>query len=85
MRSDTDIKRDVEAELRCSPDVNYTEIAAKVHGGEVSLSGFAKNYMEKYQAEITVRRIKGVTAVANDIAVKPLARVPADLQLGRHS
>lgn len=83
MRSDSDIKRDAEAELRWSPDVDDTDIAVKVNGGEVTLSGFAKNYMEKYQAEIAVRRIKGVTAVANDISVKPLAGSPTDPEIAR--
>jgi osmotically-inducible protein OsmY len=83
MRSDTDIKRDVEAELRWSPDLDDTDIAVKVNGGEVTLSGFSKNYMEKYQAEITVRRVKGVTAVANDISVKPLAGGPTDPEIAR--
>lgn len=83
MRSDSEIKRDVEAELRWSPDVDETDIAVKVNDGEVTLTGFAKNYMEKYQAEIAVRRIKGVTAVANDIAVKPLSGAPTDPEIAR--
>jgi osmotically-inducible protein OsmY len=82
MRSDSDIERYVEAELRWSPDVDDTDIAVKVNDGEVTLSGFARSYMEKYQAEIAVRRIKGVTAVANDIEVKPLARA-ADPEIAR--
>ena len=52
MRSDSDIKRDVEAELRWSPDVDETDIAVKVNDGEVTLSGFAHNYLEKYRAEM---------------------------------
>ncbi len=83
MRSDNDIKQDVEAELRWSPDVDQTDIAVKVNDGEVTLSGFVKNYLEKYQAEITARRVKGVTAVANDIEVKPLAGAPTDPEIAR--
>jgi osmotically-inducible protein OsmY len=83
MRSDSDIKHDVEAELRWSPDLDDTDIAVKVNGGEVTLSGFTSNYMEKYQAEITVRRIKGVAAVANDISVKPLTGAPTDPEIAR--
>ena len=78
MRPDTEIKTDVEAELRWSPDVNETDIAVKVTKGEVTLSGFADSYLSKYQAEIATRRIKGVTAVANDINVKPLSGAPTD-------
>jgi osmotically-inducible protein OsmY len=83
MRSDIDIKKDVEAELRWSPDVDETDIAAKVNGGEVTLSGFVNNYLSKYGAEIATRRIKGVTAVANDISVKPLSGVPTDPEIAR--
>jgi osmotically-inducible protein OsmY len=83
MRTDSDIKRDVEAELRWSPDVDDTDIAIKVNNGEVTLSGFTRNYLEKYRAETTVWRIKGVTAVANDIAVKLLAGAPTDPEIAR--
>jgi osmotically-inducible protein OsmY len=83
MRSDTDIKKDVEDELRWSPDVKETDIAVKVNDGEVTLSGFADSYLSKYQAEIATRRIKGVTAVANDIAVKPISGLPTDPEIAR--
>lgn len=83
MRSDDKIRQDVEAELRWSPDVDDTDIAVKVNDGEVTLSGFARTYMEKYQAEIATRRVKGVAAVANDITVKPLAGVPTDPEIAR--
>ncbi len=83
MKTDSDIQRNVEAELRWSPDVNDTDIAVKVTGGEVTLAGFVPNYMQKYQAEIAVRRVKGVAAVANDIHVKPLAARPTDPELAR--
>jgi osmotically-inducible protein OsmY len=83
MRADTDIKTDVEAELRWSPDVDETDIAVKVNRGEVTLSGFSDSYLSKYQAEIATRRIKGVTAVANDISVKPPTGVPTDPEIAR--
>lgn len=83
MKSDTDIKRDVEAELKWSPEVDGTDIAIKVNGGEVTLTGYARNYFEKYHAEIAVRRVKGVAAVANDIEVRPLAGVPTDPEIAR--
>ena len=83
MKSDSDIKRDVEAELRWTPDVDDTDIAVKVNGGEVSLAGFVAGYLQKYHAEIAVRRVKGVAAVANDIQVKSSADGPADPELAR--
>ena len=71
MKADTDIKRDVEAELRWSPDVDETDVAVKVNGGVVALTGFVRSYFEKYQAESAVKRIAGVAGVANDIEVRP--------------
>ncbi len=70
MRSDTDIKRDVEAELKWNPEVDETDIATKIKDGTVTLSGFARNLYEKHQAEVSVKRVMGVTAVANDLQVR---------------
>jgi osmotically-inducible protein OsmY len=71
MRTDKDIKRDVEDELRWSPELDDRDIAVKVDDGVVMLSGFVHSYFEKYQAEATVKRVKGVAGVANDIQVRP--------------
>jgi osmotically-inducible protein OsmY len=83
MKSDINIKQDVEAELKWSPDVDETDIAVKVHGGEVTLSGYVRNYFESHRAEIAVKRVKGVAAVANDIEVRPFANSPADPEIAR--
>ena len=83
MKTDIEIKNDVEAELRWAPDVDDTDIAVKVTGGEVTLSGFVNSYLSKYEAEIATRRIRGVTAVANDITVKPLSVAHTDPQIAR--
>src|ERR1700758_4423829 len=70
MRSDNDIRRDVEDELRWDPDIDATDMAVSVHNGVVTLSGFVRSYMQKYQAEADVKRVAGVAAVANDIEVR---------------
>jgi osmotically-inducible protein OsmY len=70
MKSDADIKRDVEAELKWDPQIDETDIALKVNGGAVTLSGYARNYLERHQAEQTAKRVAGVAAVANDIQVR---------------
>jgi osmotically-inducible protein OsmY len=70
MRSDIDIKRDVESELRWSPQFDETDMAIKVKDGVVMLSGFARNYYDKYEAESAVKRVKGVAGVANDLQVR---------------
>src|SRR5258707_8208695 len=70
MRSDSDIKRDVEAELKWDPDIDPTDIAVAVKSGVVTLTGFVRSYSQKYQAEQDVKRVAGVTGVANDIEVR---------------
>lgn len=83
MKADIDIKKDVEAELKWSPDVDDTDIAVQVRSGEVSLSGYARNYFEKVRAETAVKRIKGVVAVANDLEVRSATGTPTDPEIAR--
>jgi osmotically-inducible protein OsmY len=70
MRNDTDIKRDVESELRWAPEVDETDIAVKATNGVITLTGFVKSFMERHEAERAAKRVKGVEAVANDIEVR---------------
>ena len=69
MRSDSDIKRDVEAELKWDPDIDPTDIAVAVKNGVVTMTGFVRSYTQKYQAERDAKRVSGVIGVANDIEV----------------
>jgi osmotically-inducible protein OsmY len=71
MKSDSDLKRDVENELNWNPELNSTDIASKATDGTVTLSGTAQNFYEVHLAELTVKRVAGVVAVANDLAVRP--------------
>ncbi len=70
MRSDSDIKRDVEDELRWTPDIDPTDIAVAVKNGVVTLTGFVRSYGQKYEAEKAVKRVVGVVGVANDLEVR---------------
>ena len=69
-RADREVKHNVEAELHCHPRVDETHIAVEVLRGAVRLSGFARNLFDKYGAEDAVRRVAGVSAIANDIIVR---------------
>jgi osmotically-inducible protein OsmY len=69
MRSDADIKRDVEEELRSDPMVDATDVAVAVKSGVVTLTGFVRNYMDKFGAEAAIKRVVDVVGVANDIEV----------------
>jgi osmotically-inducible protein OsmY len=70
MRADSDIRRDVEDELRWDPDIDATDVAVSVNNGVVTLTGFVRSYMQKYQAEADAKRVAGVAAVANDLEVR---------------
>jgi osmotically-inducible protein OsmY len=70
MRSDIDIKRDVEDELRWNPDLDATDIAVTVRDGVVTLAGYTRSYNDKLEAEAAAKRVAGVVGVANDIEVR---------------
>lgn len=70
MRPDSDIKRDVEDELRWAPDLDATDIAVTVKNGVVTLAGFTRSYSDKLEAESAAKRVAGVLGVANDIEVR---------------
>jgi osmotically-inducible protein OsmY len=70
MRSDFDIRRDVEDELRSDPDIDATDAAVAVKDGVVTLTGFVRSFRQKRKAEEDVKRVAGVVGVANNIEVR---------------
>ena len=70
MRSDSDIKRDVEAELQSDPSIDATDIAVAVKNGVVTLTGFVRSYSEKLEAEAAAKRVADVVGLANDLEVR---------------
>ncbi|AIB13445.1 ornithine aminotransferase (plasmid) [Azospirillum argentinense] len=70
MRSDSDVKRDVEFEIRWTPALDPTDIGVAVKNGVVTLTGFVRSYLEKFEAEKAVKRVSGVVGVANDLEVR---------------
>ena len=70
IRTDSEIKRDVEDELKYDAGVDSTDIGVAIKNGVVSLTGFVRSYSQKLQAEMDAKRISGVRAVANDLEVR---------------
>jgi osmotically-inducible protein OsmY len=68
--SDSEIKRDVEEELGWHPDLDAGDIAVAVKDGVVTLTGFVRSYVDKFEAEEAVKRVSGVVGIANDIQVR---------------
>ena len=70
MRLDSDIKRDVEDELRSDPDIDASDIAVAVNDGVVTLAGFVRSPRQRRKAEQDAKRVAGVLGVANNIQVR---------------
>ena len=68
---DAAITTAVKARFFEDKDVAGTSISVETLRGTVMLSGFAKNALERNRAETLARGVKGVTAVKNDIVVRP--------------
>jgi len=71
MKSDVKLQQDVLAELDWEPSLDAAQIGVTVRDGVVTLGGHVSVYSAKLAAEEVVKRVHGVTAVANDIEVRP--------------
>ena len=70
-RTDTDITRAVEDEIRWDPSIeDDSHIAVAVNDGVVTLTGYTKKYMDSYYAERAAKRVQGVKGVANELEIK---------------
>ncbi|HEV7717367.1 MAG TPA: BON domain-containing protein [Arsenicitalea sp.] len=84
MKSDSELKRDIEAELMWDPDINAADIAVAVKDGVVTLTGFVRSYAQKWEAEKAAKRVDGVRGVANDIEVQlPVGDERPDPEIAR--
>ena len=69
MRTDSEIQRDIEDELRWDPSLENDDIAVSVRDGVVTLAGYVKSYLDKWHAERAAGKVRGVKAIANDLTV----------------
>lgn len=69
MKTDAELKREVEAELAWDPAVQDSAIGVAVKDGVVTLSGHVGIYPEKRAAEKALERVSGVRAAAIEIDV----------------
>ena len=68
---DSVITSTVKARFVQDKTVDASAIGVETLNGTVLLSGFAKNPEEKATAETLTRKVEGVKAVKNEIAVRP--------------
>ena len=70
MKSDTQLKSDVEAELRWDPSVHAEQIGVSAKNGVVELDGQVGSYYEKWAAENAALRVASVKAIASELKVE---------------
>jgi osmotically-inducible protein OsmY len=68
--SDSELQRDITAELKWEPSLRDDDIAVGVREGVVTLGGFVDSYAEKATAERAAGRVKGVKAIADELEVR---------------
>jgi osmotically-inducible protein OsmY len=69
MKTDSQIQKDVMAQLKWEPILDAAEIGVGVKEGVVTLSGIVDAYNKKMMAERAAKKVNGVRAVALDIQV----------------
>ena len=70
MKTDSELRRDVERELEWDPSIDARNIGVAAKNGVVTLTGYVSSYADKWRAERIAKRVSGVTALANEIEVK---------------
>ena len=70
MKSNLELREDIEGELSWEPSVSETDIGVIVDDGIVTLTGRVDSLPAKWGAEKAALRVSGVKAVANEIKVK---------------
>jgi hypothetical protein len=81
MKTDAELGQDVEKELDWNPKVDASNITVTVRNGVVTLTGRVQNYATKCEAESVVKRIVGVTGLADDLEVTLMGAQPNDTDL----
>ncbi|MGO8915496.1 MAG: BON domain-containing protein [Stellaceae bacterium] len=77
MNRDLYLQRQVIDALEFEPSIDAAHIGVSARDGVVMLSGHVGSYAEKFAAERTARRVKGVEAMAEELEV----RLPSDKKL----
>jgi osmotically-inducible protein OsmY len=83
--ADVQLNNAVVDELKWMPSVDSSNIHVKTHQGIVTLSGDVGSFPERLLAEQAALRVRGVTAVAEEITVRRDADGPSDTDIARRA
>ena len=70
MKTDTELRENVLAELRWEQRLRDEDIAVAVRQGVVRLAGTVESYVQRHVRERAVERVAGVRTIVNELAVK---------------
>lgn len=70
MRTDLEIQKNVQEELKWEPSIKASDIGVAVTNGVVTLTGYVDTFSKRKIAKNAAQRVLGVKAVAEDIVVK---------------
>ncbi|MEX3693431.1 BON domain-containing protein [Paraburkholderia sp. BR14263] len=70
MKSDLELKRDVEAEVACDRSIQPATIGVEVSNGVVTLSGHPASYAAKVAVQRATARVAGVRGIVVEMEVR---------------
>jgi osmotically-inducible protein OsmY len=85
MKTDREIQKDIEEELKWVPDVDDSDITVKVAGGIATLTGIVPNYYDRHRAECAAKRIRGCAGIATEIEVRLAFARTTDTEIARRA
>jgi hyperosmotically inducible protein len=84
--NDKILRQDVLDELEFDPSFDAEHIGVAVEDGVVTLSGHVESYNQKVDAVAAAQRVRGVHAIADEIAVRyPYQTKTADDQIAKRA
>ncbi|MET3808623.1 osmotically-inducible protein OsmY [Nakamurella sp. UYEF19] len=84
-RTDAEIKKNMEDELSWLTSVNSNHIGVSVDDGAVTLTGHVESYPQKLLAGKAALRVRGVTAIAQDVEVHSSWSSTKDTDIAREA
>jgi osmotically-inducible protein OsmY len=82
IRSDLELRQDVELELLADPSLDPRQIGVTVTDGVVTLRGEVAAYVEELRAVRAVERVRGVRGIVDQLEVH-IGAAPSDTELAR--